>query len=174
MVSDKPLHPGQFLLRNVHYIIQTSLQHMKPKESSHYLLLTIYFKATKTAPTPIDDRPETSLTKDGEQVSNWVSPPPLCTEMDACVSQADHQTATVSRGSRRTEAAPQWELVLLDYKGNQLREEAPLAFSPVLCLRWPSLILLISSWGFSKGTPWLSTKTWNPHLCNFKDLKPQN
>ena len=72
------------------------------------------------------------------------------TEMDACTRQTDlHQTAIAEvQGVVRQHSTGSFSGS--DCKENQLREETPLAFSPVLCLRWPSLILLIGSWGFSK------------------------
>lgn len=90
--------------------------------------------------------------------------------MDACASQADHQTATagVQGGLRQHHSG---SFGASDYKGNQLREEAPLA-SHQSCA-WGGLVSFCwsAAGGFSKGTPWLSTKTWNPHLCNSCWLK---
>ena len=148
------------------------------QESSHYLLLTIYFKTNQRAPAPIDDRPE----RHGQRTVNryhteWAHPSMAkgqVTEMDACTRQTDlHQTATaeVQGGLRQHHSG---SFGASDYKGNQLREEAPLAFSPVLCLRWPSLILLISSWGFSKELLDSPSRPGIPTSVILADWKPQN
>lgn len=72
------------------------------------------------------------------------------TEMGACTRQTDLHHIAIAEVQGVVSQHGSGSFSGSDCKENQLREETPLAFSPVLCLRWPSLFLLIGSWGFSK------------------------
>lgn len=86
------------------------------------------------------------------------------TEMGAGTRQTDlHQTATAEvQGVVRQHGSGSFSGS--DRKENQLREGTPLAFSPVLCLRGPSLFLLIGSWVFPRNSLTLHQDLESPSL----------